>query len=71
MPVMGSTRLHRPEAGTGSGKATKRRQQMTKILTAIAFALSLGALASTASANELGGKENIANPFPVYTTING
>jgi len=44
---------------------------MTRILTAIAFALSLGLIAGTASANELGGKENIANPFPVYTTING
>lgn len=44
---------------------------MTRTLTAIAFALSLGLIAGTASANELGGRENIANPFPVYTTING
>ena len=59
------------DAEAGTGDALKRRFEMTKTLTAIAFALSIGLVAGTVSANELGGKENIANPFPVYTTING
>ena len=44
---------------------------MIKTLTAIAFALSLGLIAGGASAMEVDSATDIANPFPVYTSING
>lgn len=44
---------------------------MRNLLAIVTFTMAIGFFSSASFANELGGRENIANPFPVYTTING